>query len=129
MADNPHQEHLVKELTDQLEPVFSRSPQAVYLYLDDEHKICNKKFADLLGYLSPQEWVDNPNPVSDVIAKDRDKVIDAYVKASDQLKASTLVVSMTTKKGQKIAVKVIMTPVTYRGEVFVLHFITKGGDA
>ena len=101
MADNPHHEHLVKELTDQLEPVFSRSPQAVYLYLDDEHKICNKKFADLLGYLSPQEWVDNPNPVSDVIAKDRDKVIDAYVKASDQLKASTLVVSMTTKKGQK----------------------------
>ena len=79
MADNPHHEHLVKELTDQLEPIFSRSPQPVYLYLDDEHKSCNRKFAQMLGYSSPQEWVDNPNPVGDVTQADQDKVIQGLV--------------------------------------------------
>lgn len=45
MAQDEHHEHLIKELADQLEPVFSNSPQAIYLYLDDTHKICNQKFA------------------------------------------------------------------------------------
>ena len=52
MAHDAHHQHLVKELAEQLEPVLSNSPQAIYLYLDDEHKTCNQKFADLLGYNS-----------------------------------------------------------------------------
>ena len=66
MTHNTHHEHLIKELSLMLEPIFTNSPQAVYLYLDDEHKICNKQFADMLGYDSVDEWVANPAPVDDV---------------------------------------------------------------
>lgn len=125
MAHDIHHEHLVKELTEQLEPVFSNSPQAIYLYLDDMHKTCNQKFADLLGYKSVQEWVANEYPVGDVSKEDQEKVIQAYGQASTHMKASTVSVKLNTKDGKKISVTVIMTPITYKNEVFVLHFISK----
>lgn len=125
MADNPHHIHLVKELTEQLEPLFSNSPQAIYLYLDDEHKVCNQKFADMLGYASPEEWVANPNPIDDVREEDQEKGIQAFVDASEHFKASTLSAMWVRKDGEKINTEVTMVPLPYKNEVFVLHFITQ----
>ena len=71
MIHDEHHEHLVKELANQLEHVFSHSPQASYLYLDDIHKICNQRFADMLGYSSAEEWVKNETPNADVVEKDQ----------------------------------------------------------
>ena len=125
MAHDVHHEHLVRELTEQLEPVLSNSPQAIYLYLDDEHKTCNQKFADLLGYSSIQEWVDNQTPVSDVAEEDQEKVIEAYGEASENFKASALSVSVVKKDGTKLKVNIIMSPIVYKGETFVIHFINE----
>lgn len=125
MAHDQHHEHLVKELAEQLEPIFSNSPQAIYLYLDDAHKICNQKFADLLGYSSIEEWVANETPISDVAKEDQEKVIQAYGQASENFKASQLEVNISTKNGETIHTQVIMAPVTYKGEVFVVHFISQ----
>jgi PAS domain S-box-containing protein len=124
MAHDAHHDHLIKELTEQFEPIYTSSPQGVYLYLDDEHKSCNKKFADMLGYASPDEWVANEFPVGDVLEKDRENVIEAYMQASENLKASTLEATLVNKNGKQIKTEVTMAPITYRNEVFVLHFIT-----
>jgi PAS domain S-box-containing protein len=125
MSHNIHHEHLVKELTEMLEPVFKNSPQAIYLYLDDEHKSCNKKFSDFLGYKSVDEWVTNPTPVSDVLKEDQEKVIKAYMEASRKFKASTVSATLVSKKGKKIKGEAILVPISYKNEVFVLHFISK----
>lgn len=119
-----HHEHLIKEVAELFEPILSNSPQAIYIYLDDAHKICNQTFADLMGYESVEEWVNNETPVEDVVEADQEKVIEAYGKASSSLEASTLSVSVKSKDGSETEVDVIMTPFTYRGEVFVVHFIT-----
>jgi PAS domain S-box-containing protein len=124
MAHDEHHEHLVKELTDQLGPVFNNSEQAIYLYLDDTHKSCNRKFADLLGYKSIDEWVKNETPVSDVAEKDQERLIEAYGKASEEFIASKLSGNLIKKDGEEISADIIMVPITYHGEVFVLHFIT-----
>lgn len=124
MAHEEHHEHLMKELTEQLEPLFANSPQAIYLYLDDTHKTCNQKFADMLGYSSIMEWVKSEYPVEDVIEKDRDNVIEAYIDASQNLTASTLEATWGTKNGKKVKTEIIMIPFPYRNEVFVLHFIS-----
>ena len=47
-----HHEELVKGITKQLKPILDKSGQAIFVYLDDTHKACNKNFADLLGYKS-----------------------------------------------------------------------------
>ena len=124
MADDPHHEHLVKELMEQLEPLFSQSPQAIYLYLDDEHKACNKRFADMLGYASPKEWAANEYPVEDLLEEDREKGIRAFMDASEHLTASTIQGTWITKNGTQIQTEVTMIPLPYKNEVFVLHFIT-----
>ena len=49
-----------------MKPVLEKSEQAIYLYLHDNHKVRNKKFADLIGYKSPKEWADAEAPLSDV---------------------------------------------------------------
>lgn len=123
--ENKHHIHLIKELAEQFEPVFSNSPQGVYIYLDDEHKICNKKFADMVGYKSVEQWVANEYPVADVIEGDQKKVINAYGEASRSFKASKILASIMKKDGKKIKVNVIMSPISYKGEVFVIHFITE----
>lgn len=125
MTHDIHHEHLIKELAEQLEPIFSNSPQAIYLYLDDTHKICNQKFADLLGYESIEEWVAYETPVEDVDEEDRDKVIEAYGRASENFTASAFDATVTKKSGEKINVSFIMTPITYKGEVFVIHYISE----
>ncbi len=125
MGDNPHHEHLVKELAEMLKPVFENSPQAIYLYLDDEHKTCNQKFADMLGYSSIDEWIANPTPVSDVSEEDRDKVINAYGDASESFKASQVLAKFVKKDGSQSQSEIIMVPIPYKNEVFVLHLITE----
>lgn len=122
--DNPHHEHLVKEIAEQYKSVLEDSPQAVYIYLDDVHKICNEKFAKMLGYKSVQEWVENETPVEDVVEKDRDKIIKAYMDASRNLTASALQASWKAKNGKTIDTEVLMSPLPYSGETFVIHFIS-----
>jgi len=124
MSHNEHHEHLIAEVSEMLQPMLSKSPQAIYVYLDDEHKFCNEKFAKMLGYKTPQEWVGNLYPVSDVLEKDQKKTITAYMDASRKFKASTLMATLVTKKGKKLKAEVVMAPFTYADEVFVLHFIT-----
>ena len=51
-----HHEELVKGLYEQMKTVMEGSEQPVFIYLDDNHKACNNKFATLLGFKSPQEW-------------------------------------------------------------------------
>ena len=124
MTHDVHHEHLIKELAELLEPVLSNSPQAVYLYLDDAHKICNQKFTDLLGYKSIDEWVHVESPVDDIVEEDRDRVIQAYVDASEDFKASAIKAKIIKQDGDVLDADIIMVPITYKEEVFVLHFVS-----
>lgn len=124
MAENVEHVKLVKELSEQLKPVFENSNQGIYLYLDDAHKACNKKFAEMLGYNSPEEWAKNEYPISDVIDEDQEKGIHAYIHASQKFHASSIDGTWKKKNGETVKTEVIFVPITFKDEVFVLHFIT-----
>ena len=51
-----HHEDLVNGFYEQMKKILDNSEQPIFIYLDDNHKICNRKFAAFLGYKSPQEW-------------------------------------------------------------------------
>ena len=98
----------------------------VFAYLDDAHKACNKKFADLLGYKSPQEWADTDAPLADVIEEDQQKMIDAYGNASQKMMATSLNAAFTNvNTGKTVKTSVVMVPMAYDSEIFAVHFITK----
>jgi hypothetical protein len=125
MDEQQHHEELVKGITEQMKPVLKKSGQAIYLYLDDTHKICNKNFADLLGYKSPKEWADAEAPLSDVLETDQQGVIDAYMNASQKMLASALDVRFKhIKTGKIIKTRMVIAPVGHAGHVFTAHFFS-----
>ena len=126
MTQEQHHEELVKGITKQLKPIMDNSAQAIYVYLDDTHKACNKKFADLLGYKSAKEWADTEAPLADVVEEDQERVIAAYEDASEKMLATSLDIRLTNvKTGKPIKARVIMVPIAYDGHIFALHFISK----
>ena len=121
-----HHDALVSGIAEQQKLILEKSRQAVYIYLDDAHKTCNRMFASLLGYGSIKEWVDNETPLDDVVEADQDDVVEAYTMASERLEAGTLNVSLrNVKTGSLVKVKVIMAPIVFDGHVMVIHFISR----
>ncbi len=126
MEKQKHHEELIKGISEQLGPILEKSAQAIYIYLDDTHKICNGRLADLLGYKSAQEWADTEAPLADVVEKDQQKVITAYENASEKMMASNIEVTMKKiKTGNPVKVAMIMAPMIYDGHVFTLQFLSK----
>ena len=126
MVAHQHHEDLVKGIMAQLKPILDKSTQGIYVYLDDTHKACNKKFADLLGYKSAREWADTDAPLADVVEEDQQAVIDAYENATEKMLASELKVRFKDVKTDKpIKTRMIMVPMSYSGHIFTLHFLTK----
>jgi hemolysin-activating ACP:hemolysin acyltransferase len=126
MHEQQHHEKLVKGITEQMKPVLEKSEQAIYLYLDDTHKVCNKKLADLLGYKSPKEWADAEAPLADVVEGDQQSVIDAYMNASEKMVASTIEVRVkNVKTGKIVKTRMTIAPVGHAGHVFTAHFFSK----
>lgn len=126
MDEQQHHEELIKGITEQLKPILGKSEQAIYVYLDDTHKACNKKLADLLGYKSAKEWADTEAPLADVVEEDQQAVITAYENAMEQMVASALEVRVkNVKTGKAIKTKMILVPIAHNGHLFALHFISK----
>jgi hypothetical protein len=126
MLKEKHHEELVEGISGQLKPILDKSQQAVYIYLDDTHKICNKKFAALLGYKSVEEWVGTDAPLADVVEADQKKVIAAYEDATEMLAASCVDVRVKNiKTAELIKLKMIIAPVIYEGHIFTIHFFSK----
>lgn len=124
--DEQHHEELVKGIAEQMKAVLQKSGQAIYIYLDDNHKVCNKKFADLLGYKSQKEWADAEVPLSDVVEADQQKVIDAYMNASEKMGAGVIEVRVkNVKTGEIVKTRQIVVPIGHAGHVFTVHFISK----
>ena len=126
MDEQEHHEDLIKGITEQMKPVLEKSGQAIYLYLDDNHKVCNKKFANMLGYQSPKEWADAEAPLSDIIEADQDNVIKAYMNASEKMVASSIEVRANNIKTDEIVkMRMIVVPIGYGGHIFTAHFFNK----
>jgi len=127
MTDHKHHEQLLTELSAQLKEIFESSDQAIYAYLDDTHKACNQKFADLLGYASPEEWaaVTDPFPQVFVAAESQDALIGAFQQAMEHKAASTFPVTWQKKDTGVVDTTVILVPISLGQHLFTLHFISK----
>ena len=126
MVESEHHVDLVKGISEQLKTIMLKSEQAIYIYLDDNHKACNKKFAELLGYKSAKEWADMDAPLADVIEADQPAVIAAYETAMEKMVASCLDTRVkNVKTGKVIKTKMILVPIAFEGHLFSLHFLSK----
>jgi len=119
-----HHEELIAGLVDQIRIVFESSEQGMYLYLDDTHKVCNQKFASLLGYRTPEEWARAEEFTALVAEKSVETLVTAYQKAMEKKIGSTIGVTWKMKTGSSVDSVVILVPVAYGGHLFALHWVS-----
>src|SRR3989338_3154964 len=93
---NKHEHHaeLVSGFLKQQKQIFDSSSQAIYAFLDDDCRVCNQKFASLLGYSSPDEWfkvnVNGAFPAAFVDNRSQLILVNAYQNAMEKMMGSTV---------------------------------------
>jgi len=125
-SEQKHHEELVNGFYSQLKQIFDSSEQAIYLYLDDNHKVCNKKFASLLGYGSPEEFAIIDNILEVNVDKNSQQIlVSAYRDAMEKMIGSKINVKIKKNSGRTVDTSIIMVPVAYQGHLFALHFVSE----
>ena len=120
-----HHDELVKGLYDQMKPIMEGSDQPIFIYLDDIHKACNKKFASMLGFKSPQEWAEKQGFLEVYVTeKSRETLSSAYWQAIEKKAASTIPMTWIKKDGAAMDSTLILVPMFFEGHMFSVHFVT-----
>ena len=116
---------LVKGLYEQMKPILDKSEQPIFIYLDDNHKACNSKFATMLGFKSPQEWAEKQGFLEVYVTeKSRETLSSAYWNAMEKMVASTIPMTWMKKDGATIESTMILVPMFFEGHLFSVHFVT-----
>lgn len=125
VLDSAHHEELVNGLYNQMKWILDSSEQPIFIYLDDNHKICNQRFAEFLGYKSPQEWAKISCFLEVYVAENsRDTLMSAYWNAANNMNASIIQITWKKKDETTVNSTIILVPMTYQGHILSVHFIT-----
>ena len=119
---------IIQDAKKQFAAILKESKQGIYIYLDDTHKLCNEKFASMLGYGSAEEWAKVNKPFTEAFVEgthSQHTLVSAYQEAMESKTGSNIEVTWKTKTGGKVNTKVILVPVSVKRELLALHFITK----
>jgi len=120
-------ERIIENAKKQFTVILKESKQGIYLYLDDTHKLCNEKFASMLGYDSAKEWSNVKKSFTEafVEGKSQHTLVSAYQEAMNSKTGSCIDITWKKKTGGNVSTQVILVPVSIDGHLLALHFITK----
>ncbi len=125
-----HDDHLelIKSYAEEQKEIFDSSEQAVYAFLDDDNRVCNERFAKLLGYSSADEWMSTETngefPSVFVDEKSHETLVDTYQKTMESMVASTVKITWKKKDSGTVETSVVFVPVVYQGHLVALHFVS-----
>jgi PAS domain S-box-containing protein len=128
MTSVPH-DVATKELASHLSGIFDASPDGVYVWLDEDHWICNERFAALFGYDSPDELNDTPHLLQRIVHEDDQQLLSwNYWNRVQALSfPTTFRFRGKRKDGSEVQVETDMIPLTYGGHTFAYHFVRQAG--
>lgn len=128
---NHHDDHadVIHGFYAEQKQVFDSSDQGMYAFLDNDNRVCNGKFATMLGYATAKEWssvnVQESFPDAFVAQKSQQDLVDTYQNAMENGVGSTFDVTWKKKSGGSVDTTVILVPVMYQGHTLALHFISE----
>ncbi len=124
-TEQHHHDDLINGISKQMKAILDSSQQSVYIYLDDIHKVCNKKFASLLGYRSPEEWANVKDPFPEFVEpSSQETLVTAYQQAMEKLIPANIKVTWKKKSGGTVATSVVLVPIAFDDHLFALHYIS-----
>jgi PAS domain S-box-containing protein len=121
---NKEHEQVLNELLKQLTPIFLHSPDGVYLYLDDNHKVCNAKMAEMFG-MTVEEWNRTPDFLQEFVApQDRELFASNYRRHVVLLtEPVTFRFNAVRKNGETFTAETEMIPIAWNGYPIAYHFV------
>lgn len=119
-------EDLIQEIMNEHHDILTSSLQGVYIYLDDDHKVCNEKFASLLGYKSAKEWANTKGNFPEIFVDEKSQrtLVTTYQKAIQEFVGSTINIRWKKKSGGTVDTNVILVPIGHKEHTFALHFVS-----
>lgn len=123
MAGEHEHVKILRELSEQFQPLFEKSPDGIYLYIDEVHKICSERFARMFG-LTVAEWEAMEGFVNKHAApEDQEKIVNSYNKHIHQtLTPARFQFTGIRKDGTRFKGETDMIPFPWRGEMIAFHF-------
>jgi PAS domain S-box-containing protein len=115
---------MIRELTEQFRPIMEQSPDGVYLWLDESHKVCNERLALLFG-LTVEEWRE-AQPFLDNFVAEEDRGVfswNYHNRVTALAFPVTFRFSGLRKDGSTFSAETDMIPVSYRGLAVAYHFV------
>ncbi len=123
-TDTDSEEMLLSGLYNQMRKILDSTGQPVFIYLDDDHKVCNQRFADFLGYKSPQDWSRIPGFIEIFVDEpSRNAFMSAYWSAVNNMNASTIQVTWKRRDKTKVESTMILLPMAFEGHIISVNFI------
>ena len=120
------QEAVIQDLAEQFRPVMEQSPDGVYLWLDEAHKVCNERLANLFGF-TVEEWC-TTQPFLDNFVAEEDRRMFSW-NYHNRVAALAFPVTFRfrglRKDGSTFAAETDMIPIAYRGHAAAYHFVRR----
>jgi PAS domain S-box-containing protein len=118
-----------KELAEHLRPLFDASPDGMYVWLDEEHWICNQRLAELFGFDSSDELNDTPNFLQRMVHEDDQQHFSWNYWNRVQALAfpTTFRLRGKRKDGSTFDAETDMIPLSFGGHTFAYHFVRTVG--
>lgn len=117
-------ELLLSGLYTQMRKILDCTGQPVFIYLDDNHKVCNQRFAEFLGYKSPQDWSKIPGFIEVFVDEpSRNAFMSAYWSAVNNMNASTIQLTWIKSNNAKVDSTMILLPMAFEGHILSVNFI------
>lgn len=123
---NDHKK-LMNDLETNFTPVLNHSTDGVYLWLDENHMICNEKLAKMFGYKDAKELC-KTTPFLDKFVAEKDQMMFSkmYQTHIANLSSPTTFKFRGVKKDGKTALfETDMIPITFMGHAIAYHFVRK----
>lgn len=126
---NEEHEQILREMLEQFGPVFEQSPDGVYLYLDDVHKICNDRLARMFG-MTAKEWAATHTFLADFVdERDQGVVAGNYQRHVAALTRPVRFRFRAKRKdGSEFQAETDMIPMSWRGNPVAYHFVREVKD-
>jgi PAS domain S-box-containing protein len=123
MPTNTH-EDVLNALEANFRPILDRSPQGVYLWLDETHKLCNERLARMFGY-TVAEWRAVPAFLEYFVTpEDRERFSDNFYRSVHELTAPiTFRFRALRKDGSTFLAETDMIPIVYQSHQIAYHFV------
>lgn len=121
--DKDRHKILIEEMANLFQPVFDLSSDAMYVYLDDVHKLCNSNLAELWGY-SQEEW-NNTSPFLDNLIAEGSRF--TLMKSYEQLRISYIPAKIkftgVRKDGSKFDAEIAVIPMGQFDQFFTFNLV------